>query len=353
MGGVPQHPAHQPHIRPTGVTSMAVFQLEQGFDVEFELPLVGDVFRHLRVEPVQAVDQDDFFFTEFHWSMLGDAFARLEVIIRNTHFATFKELYQILVDELHVERLGSLKIVIPEFIFGVHFEVVEVVVDVQSDELESEFREMLANFYRRGGLAAGRRTRHENHPDLIAPVEDHIGGVFNVFVVGSLGGCHNLVQAVMPDGFVQQLNRVNVVRASPVQCLPKFGPGNVPGRHTVTIRAFFPLARAFFAVKDVSLGNLGASILDQYFFDHILNLLNVRHLPLRSVCFQLGNDLGGKRLRGRAIASAHRHRGAVDGVGDALGGKGHHRSISFDHMGKFCHKNLHRNPYAGSLLLKL
>ena len=111
------------------------FELQQGLDVELELPLIGNVSGHFRVEPVQAVDQDDLVLVQTHGGMLGVGFPGFEIIKRNAHLFSLEKLGQVLVDQLHIQGLRSFKIVIAKLIFGMHFKVEEIVINVESDQL--------------------------------------------------------------------------------------------------------------------------------------------------------------------------------------------------------------------------
>jgi len=148
----------------------------------------------------------------------------------------------------------------------------------------------------------------------------------------------------MPDGFIQQRCGVDVMRASPVQCLPKLWPGDIPGGHAVAIGTLFALAGSFLAVEDVSLCDLGVAILNQHLLNHILDLLNIWYLSFRGCRFQLGDHLGGKGFRSSTVAPPDSNCSPVNGVGDPFRGEGYNAAIAFDYMGEFCHQNLRITP---------
>ena len=245
---------------------------------------------------MQAVDQNNFFFTQLHRGVVRDALASSEIVIRNANLAPGEKVTQILVYQLHVESLGGLKVIVAKFILGMHFKVVKVVIDVQGNQFKAKLRQVLTYLDGRGGLSARGGTSHKDHANFIPPVEDHVGGVFNVFMIGSFSRGDNFVQAVMPNGFIQKGSCLDVVRASPVQRLPEFWPGDVSGWHAVAIGAFFPLAGSFLAIEDVCLGDLGAAVLNQHLLDEVLDVFDVWDFAFRCCFLQLGNHLRGERL---------------------------------------------------------
>ena len=183
MRGVPQHAAHQADIGPAGVIAIFELQLQQGFDIELELPLIGNISRHFGVKPMQAVDQDDLILVQTHGGMIGVGFPGFKVIEGNAHFFSLEELRQVLIDQLHVQGLWGLKIIIAKFILWMHLKVEEIVINVECDQFETLFCQMFPDFDGGGGFSAGTGADDEDHPHLVLTIEDQVGSVFNVFTV--------------------------------------------------------------------------------------------------------------------------------------------------------------------------
>ena len=133
---------------------------------------------------------------------------------------------------------------------------------------------------------------------------------------------------------------MHIVGNRPIQGLPKFGPGDVPGRGAIGIAALGTLAGSLIAIEDIGFGNLSLSVFNQNFFDKVLNRFNSGRLSLGNGLFKQCNDLPGKFLGTLFIASIYRHGRPVDGVGNSFGCERHDASIALDNMGQFGHTNL-------------
>ncbi len=85
---------------------------------------------------MQAVDQDHLVGAHSQRRHIELAFARLEIVIREQDLVAGDEPLEVFVDQGQIKRLGRLEIVIAVLIPGMHFQVVEVVVDVQGHEAQ-------------------------------------------------------------------------------------------------------------------------------------------------------------------------------------------------------------------------
>ena len=85
------------------------------------------------------------------------------------------------------------------------------------------------------------------------------------------------------------------------------------------------------------LGNFGVTVLDEYFFDQVLNLFDGRDVVRRHLLFHQCDDLLGESFGGLAVVAAHRHRRAVDRVCDALWRERHNRARALDDLRKSGH----------------
>ncbi len=82
------------------------------------------------------------------------------------------------------------------------------------------------------------------------------------------------------------------------------------------------------------------AVFDQHFLDDILDLFHGGDVVGRRGRFQQRHDLVGQAGRDGPVAAADRHRGAIDGVGDALTVEGYHRAGAFDDVRDPSHINL-------------
>ncbi len=148
------------------------------------------------------------------------------------------------------------------------------------------------------------------------------------------------MQFAFLDLRVQAFRGMDVMGNRPIQNLPEFGPGDIARGCSIAIAAFFPLSGSLITVEDIGFGNFGAPVFDQDFFNQVLDHFNRRCSPFRELHFQFAHNLGRKIFRGCPVPSANSNRSTINGVANALGGKGDDASIAFDYMGEFCHSSL-------------
>jgi len=84
-----------------------------------------------------------------------------------------------------------------------HVEIIKVVINIQGDQLKAKFRQVLSNLDGGSRFTTRGWTCHKDHANFITPIEDHVGSIFNIFMIGSLSRGHNLVQAVVANGLVE------------------------------------------------------------------------------------------------------------------------------------------------------
>ena len=213
--------------RSSGCTGPRYFHLEQRLQVKTELLLIGHRLSHGRVQTMQAIDENDVAGMKLHRSWFTCSLARLEVVARDAHFFTGDQAGEVLINQRQVQCLGRFEIIIAEFILGVLFQVIEVVIHVERHQVKADPFQMLADLDSGSGLAGGRRTGDDDHTDLVLTAEDQLGCIFHVLVVELFGCGDQLEQLTAGDALVQAFDRVDTLVDGPIENVPDLGPGDV------------------------------------------------------------------------------------------------------------------------------
>ena len=81
-------------------------------------------------------------------------------------------------------------------------------------------------------------------------------------------------------------------------------------------------------------------IFDEYFLDQVLNLLNVGVHAFWCHFLKQRHHLARKLFSSLAVSPAHSHGCSINGIGDALRGERHNRTIALNHMRNLSQSNL-------------
>src|SRR3989339_664257 len=127
------------------------------------------------------------------------------------------------VEQADIQGLRHLEIVIPELVFRLVFEILEIVVDVQLFQFETELAQFIPDYHRCGRLIGAGRARDYDHSHFVFPVEDLSGHFFDVVdesFFRSLDEGPDILAVAAVYPVVESENTLALVRDVPFQSFP-------------------------------------------------------------------------------------------------------------------------------------
>ena len=132
-------------------------------DVDAELLRVGDRGREARVQPVDALDDEDRAFVERQRRVVPRAAPRDEVVARDVDALAPDQARQMVVEKLQVDGFERLVVVVAVGVARGLLAVDEVVVERDQHGVQSQHAQLDAQPFGRGGLAAAGGAGDQHH----------------------------------------------------------------------------------------------------------------------------------------------------------------------------------------------
>ena len=208
----------------------------QGGDVDTELLVLRNRFRHQRIQAVDALKQQHHVVVEPETLAAHHALAHREIVGGQLHLLPVQQLLDMLIVKVEVERIDGLIVIFPVLVDGGLLTVHEVVVERNQAGFHSAGHQLHAQALAERGLPAGRRTGHQYHfhslsrSDLLRNLADalllqclcHHDGLRGKAVAGEFvqlahGGHADMVEQLMVEGKrVQHLLLLHYLREAAV-----------------------------------------------------------------------------------------------------------------------------------------
>ena len=137
-------------------------------DIDTELLRFGDLRGELRVQGVDALDDENV--VGLHAQLLAALLAasRLEVIFRQLYLLATEERVELVVDELEIEGIDALVVIFALVVLGRVLTVDKIVVERNLQRFDAVGQQVYAQTLAGGGLSGGRRTGEEHEFHVLA-----------------------------------------------------------------------------------------------------------------------------------------------------------------------------------------
>ena len=325
---VADHTAEEAVVGPAHEDAGGVAHLSEGFDVEAEFFGGGDAVGHAFVEAVEAVDEEDLMGFDGEFVDVEFAFSGFEVVVGGLDGFAFEEVEEVLVDEFEVEGLRGFVVVVAEFILGMHFEVEEVVVDVDGDEFVAVGAEGFAEFDGGGGFSGGGGSGDDGDADFGEAFDDAFGAAFDFVGVALFAVFDEVGESSGADDGVEAVDGFALVVHVPAEDFVDFFVGDVVGGFEV-VEAGGALLGAFVAVDDVGAGGFDVSVFDEGGLDEVLDVFYGGDVSGGEGFEEGVFDLEGEIFGDGAIGASDGGGSLEDGGGDAVAVIGNGVPVAF------------------------
>src|ERR1041385_88694 len=221
MVGIAQHAAKQAHVRELGqALRLVVAFIEDvlGLDVEAKLRRDRDAFGNGRVQPVQAIQQQNLVSRQLD-AFGGSPAAFLETVNRFLNRLALEQPAEMAIEQLDVQCFRRFVVAVVDPIGGMLDKRPEIVVEVEHEETQALFLQALGQLDGGGGFAGGTRAADPHHAKLVAGVEtrhDLVGGLIQRTLVNRERFLHQRLDFPAPDDLVQTRHR-----AAPALMVPE------------------------------------------------------------------------------------------------------------------------------------